>query len=69
MEMFYKIIWVIAFSVDFCVCLAFLKAIALKWLEISLQNILEEREHRFREKRLAATEAIILSREARRVEE
>jgi hypothetical protein len=66
MEICYKIVWIVAFSVDLCVIVAFLKTILLKWMDITLQNILEDRSLRFQEKKLAATEAIILQREMRR---
>lgn len=69
MKSAYDIIWLIAFSVDLFLITNFLKALALKWMDISLQHILEEQSTRFKEKKLAASEAIILQRESRRWEE
>ena len=60
MELAYQICWLIAFTVNFSIFTISLKQVLLKWLDKSLQNILEEKRINVEYRKVGVQEALAL---------
>ena len=60
MELAYQICWLIAFTVNFSIFTLSLKQVLLKWLDKSLQNILEEKRINVEYRKVGVQEALAL---------
>ena len=67
MQLAYDICWLIAFTLNFCIFVHSAKQIALKWLDKSLQNILEEKRISVEYRKIGVQEAMALRGELKEV--
>jgi hypothetical protein len=67
MELAYNIVWLVAFTINFCVAMLSIKQIVIKWFDRSLQNILEEKRISVEYRKVGVQEALALRGELREV--
>jgi hypothetical protein len=60
MELAYNIVWLVAFTINFCVFTMSIKQVLLKWFDKSLQNILEEKRISVEYRKVGVQEALAL---------